>query len=344
MTWNAGQVVHITVHPDEGDVRLDRWLRRKFQHLSQPQIERLLRRGEIRVDGARAKSNARLRPGQSVRIPPLQDRPEEDRPRKSSNVGRVSAEDAEWIRSMVIHEDDRLIALNKPFGLAVQGGTGTHRHIDGFSSALVREGEEKPRLVHRLDRDTTGVLVLAKTASAAAELGKLFRSRALQKVYWAVTLGSPYPPEAQLRGWMIKAEGPGGDKEKMRSAVHGEKGAVHAVTDYAVLSNAGQLAAWVALSPQTGRTHQLRFHMAEIGCAILGDNKYTCVRPEPGGVPDGLHLHARALKLPGRNGRPLELVAELPQHFELTFEVLGFDADIADDPFRPFERGGRARK
>lgn len=334
MSWNVGQVVTLNVDSEEDDTRLDRWLKRKFHGITQGQIEKACRTGEIRVDGARAKANTRVKAGQSIRIPPLsmpkrrEDAGAEDKPQ-----ARVKSSDADMMRSLVIYEDNEIIALNKPSGLAVQGGTGTTRHIDALSRALVDDTAEKPRLVHRLDRDTSGVLVLAKTISAANFLGKLFRSRELDKTYWAVTLGVPHPQSGEIRGWMIKSAGPGEDKEKMRQALQNEKGAVHAVTLYAVVQNAARAAAWVALKPETGRTHQLRFHMAEIGCAILGDRKYTCDREAPHGLAEGLHLHARALRLPQKNGKIVEIVADLPQHMRQTFDVLGFDQDAADNFF-----------
>ncbi len=334
MSWNVGQVVTLEVIPDEDDTRLDRWLKRKFHGLTQGQIEKACRTGEIRVDGGRAKASTRVKSGQTVRIPPItppkgrESDDEDDRPR-----ARVKSSDADMMRSLVIYEDDQIIALNKPTGLAVQGGTGTTRHIDALSRALVDDTAEKPRLVHRLDRDTTGVLVLAKTAGVANQLGKLFRSRELDKIYWAVTLGVPHPQTGEIRGFMIKSAGPGGEKEKMRTADQKEKGAVHAVTHYSVISNAGQKAAWVALKPETGRTHQLRFHMAEIGTAILGDGKYVCGREVPSGLASGLHLHARALRLPNRGGKPIEIVAEIPPHMKQTFDALGFDEDSAENFF-----------
>lgn len=334
MSWNVGQVVTLSVDADEDDTRLDRWLKRKFHGLTQGQIEKACRTGEIRVDGARAKANTRVKAGQTVRIPPMTEaknkkatEDEDDKPR-----ARVKSSDADMMRSLVIFEDDRIIALNKPTGLATQGGTGTTRHIDGLSRALVDDTAEKPRLVHRLDRDTTGVLVLAKTVGAANQLSKLFRSRELDKIYWAVTLGVPHPATGDIRGWMIKGTGPGSEKEKMRTAEQSEKGALHALTLYSVVQNAGRKAAWVALKPETGRTHQLRFHMAEIGTAIVGDNKYTCDRELPQGLASGLHLHARALRLPGPRG-PIEIVADLPPHMKQTFDVLGFDEDSAENFF-----------
>ena len=334
MSWNVGQVVNLTVDADEDDTRLDRWLKRKFHGLTLGQVEKACRTGEIRVDGARAKANTRVKAGQTVRVPPMtaakgrEGEEEDDKPRT-----RVKSSDADMMRSLVIYEDDEIIALNKPTGLAVQGGTGTTRHIDALSRALVSDQAEKPRLVHRLDRDTTGVLILAKTVGAANKLSQLFKSRELDKIYWAVTLGVPHPVSGDIRGYMIKSAGPGSDKEKMRTAEQSEKGAVHALTLYSVVQNAGRKAAWVALRPETGRTHQLRFHMAEIGTAILGDGKYTCDREVPAGLASGLHLHARALRLPNKGGPPIEIVAELPAHMKQTFEVLGFDEDSAENFF-----------
>jgi 23S rRNA pseudouridine955/2504/2580 synthase len=333
MSWNVGQVVNLVVTDDEDDTRVDRWLKRKFHGLTQGQIEKALRKGEIRIDGARAKSNTRVKAGQKVRVPPMSPAHEPD-PDDQKPRTKVKCSDADMMRSLVIYEDDRIIALNKPAGLAVQGGTGTSRHIDALSRALVDDTEEKPRLVHRLDRDTTGVLVLARTAGTANQLGKLFRSRDLDKIYWAVTLGVPHPQDGDIRGWMTKSSGPGGEKEKMRAAPQNEKGALYALTLYSVVQKAGQKAAWVALKPETGRTHQLRFHMAEMGTAIVGDRKYTCDREVPQGLADGLHLHARALRLPSpRGGKPIEIIAPLPEHMKQTFDVLGFDEDSAENFF-----------
>lgn len=345
MSWNVGQVVNLLVADDEDDTRLDRWLKRKFHGLTQGQIEKALRKGEIRVDGGRAKSNTRLKAGQKVRVPPMAAPESEDDDRPRASGSKVKSSDADMMRSLVIHDDERIVVLNKPAGLAVQGGTGTSRHIDALSRALVRDTEEKPRLVHRLDRDTSGVLVLAKSVSAANELGKLFRSRELEKVYWAVTLGVPHPQHGELRGWMIKSTGPGDDKEKMRPALQNEKGSVHAITQYSVISPAGRKAAWMALKPETGRTHQLRFHMAEMGTQIIGDKKYTSPGELPQGLASGLHLHARALRLPGPGGRgaPLELVAELPPHMKQTFDVLGFDESLGADPFFYLRKPPRPR-
>lgn len=342
MSWNSGQVLQIPVSEAEDDTRLDRWLKRRFTGLTQGQVEKLLRQGQVRVDGARAKSNTRVQAGQVVRVPPMPTG-ESRKPKAEDRVEHVSARDAEFIRSLVMYEDDDCIILNKPSGLAVQGGTNTTRHVDAMSPALVGPGEDRPKLVHRLDRDTSGVLVLAKNAPAAASLSKHFRSRSLEKIYWAVVLGMPNPSEGELRGWMVKSTGPGSDKEKMRGAAHGERGAVFAITDYKVVSNAGQRVSWIALKPLTGRKHQLRYQMAEMGYAILGDRKYTCDRPDPEGAPKGLHLHARALRLPRKHGKPIEVIAPMSEHMDKTFEMFGFMAQEAGNPFDTVQPMGRRR-
>lgn len=311
-----------TVAPDEADVRLDRWLRRRFPELTQGRIEKLLRTGQIRVDGARAKSNTRLEAGQQVRIPPLGEAPESP---AATHRPQVSDRDADFVRSLMLYEDNDLIALNKPAGLAVQGGSGQSRHLDGMLPALARRGEPAPRLVHRLDRDTSGVIVVAKNARSAAELAKQFKSRETKKTYWAIVLGAPRPASGEISGFLRKGAGGALGREQMELARHGDEDAKHARTLYAVVDTAGQRASWVALRPVTGRTHQLRVHMAEIGHAIAGDRKYTCDRETPGGLEGGLQLHARELALPRPGKRPLVLTAPPPPHMKAAFAALGFD-------------------
>ncbi len=328
-------VVTVKVSAQEAGARLDRWIKRRLS-LTQGEVEKLLRTGQIRVNGARAQAGTRLETGQQVRLPPVRADQWRDETANSDKTA-ISVRDREFLQNMVIYKDDEMIVLNKPAGLAVQGGTGQKgRHIDGWLDALA-EGGHRPKLVHRLDRETSGLLVLARHPAAAARLAELFRSREMDKVYWAVTVCVPNPPAGQLRGWMVKGAGPGDDREKMRSARQGEEGARHAITDYAVISQAAQRAAWVALKPQTGRMHQLRFHMSEIGTSILGDDKYPTRREVPGGVAGGLHLHARGLVVPRRNGKPVRLVAPLPAHMAETFATLGFlEAEAGRDPMEPF--------
>lgn len=326
-------VESVVVSEDDGAPRIDRWLRRRYPHLTQGQVEKLLRTGQVRVDGARVKASDRLAAGQIVRVPPLPDAA----PR---TPGGVSGKDLDFVRSLVIHKDNDVIVLNKPAGLAVQGGTNTTRHLDGMLDGLKFDAEKKPKLVHRLDRDTSGCLVLARHPRAAAWLGEAFRDRDTDKIYWAIVVGSPRPKIGELRSWMRKAPGVhDADREMMQRALQSDDGAVHAVTQYAVLSEAAQRAAWVALRPVTGRTHQLRFHMAEMGHAIAGDPKYKCDRPTPGGLERQLLLHARALRLPHPSGGVLNVTAPLAPHMRAAFDLLGFDEREARDPFAPFGGG-----
>ncbi len=321
----------VEVSADDGEARIDRWLRRRYPQLTQGQVEKLLRTGQVRVDGARVKASDRVTPGQSVRIPPLPDAP------PSRPAGALSKKDEDYVRSLVIHRDDDVIVLNKPHGLAVQGGTGTMRHLDALLDGLKFDAEKKPKLVHRLDRDTSGCLVLARHPRATAFLGEAFRDRDTDKIYWAIVVGSPRPRVGELRSWMRKAPGPrDADREMMQRALQSDEGAVHAVTQYAVLGEAGQRAAWVALRPVTGRTHQLRFHMAEMGHGIAGDPKYKSHRPTPNDLNSALMLHARALRLPHPSGGELNVSAPLPGHMRAAFNLMGFDERDARDPFEPF--------
>ncbi len=305
---------------EEAGARLDRWVKRRLP-VTQGQVEKMLRTGQIRIDGARAKSNTRLEAGQSVRLPPVQKpMPKSD---WGKTIGRAGAQDEKFLRDLILYEDDDMFALNKPAGLAVQGGTGTSRHLDGMLGALATN-DYRPRLVHRLDRDTSGVLIVARHPNAAARLAELFKHRDMQKVYWAVTVGVPNPPAGQLRSWMIKGTAPGEERERMQAARHGESGARHAVTNYVTVSTAGQKAAWVAMKPETGRMHQLRFHMQELGTSILGDTKYMTRREVPQGVGKGLHLHARGLVIPRRGRKPLMITAPLSGHIAASFEAFGF--------------------
>jgi 23S rRNA pseudouridine955/2504/2580 synthase len=321
----------VAVEHDDGVTRIDRWFRRRYPHLTQSQIEKLIRTGQVRVNGARVKASDRVEPGQMVRVPPLPDAASRPPP-------GMSAGDVEFIRSLVMHKDQDVIVLNKPAGLAVQGGQKTLRHIDGMLDGLRFDSDKRPKLVHRLDRDTSGCLVLARHARAAAFLGEAFRDRNTDKIYWAIVVGAPRPRVGELRGWMRKAPGVhDADREMMQSCVQSDEGAVHAITQYVVLEDAGQQAAWVALRPVTGRTHQLRFHMAEMGHAIAGDRKYRCDRPTPNGLETDLLLHARALRLPHPSGGELKMIAPLSPQMRAAFELLGFEEREARDPFAPFE-------
>ena len=339
-------VQQIEVASDEGDQRLDRWFRRHFPHVPQGRIEKMCRKGEIRLDGGRVKPATRVEAGQTVRVPPL---PDEAAP--APDATRVSDVDAEMIRSAVIWRDDHILALNKPPGLPSQGGSKQTRHVDGLAEALKFGFDEKPRLVHRLDKDTSGVLLMARTRTVAAALTKEFRARDTRKTYWAALAGTPEPRMGTIRFGLVKAPGHGaaGEGEKMLAIHPGEvnatEGAKHATTDYAVLASLGTRASWAALVPVTGRTHQLRAHMAEIGHPIVGDGKYGGSGQENKGdgwgsqlggeISRKLHLHARSLSFTHPvTGRRITLIADLPPHMVRTWEMLDWHAsDVPADPF-----------
>jgi 23S rRNA pseudouridine955/2504/2580 synthase len=310
----------LEVTADEADMRVDRWFKKRFPHVPHGMVEKLLRKGQIRVDGGRIKGNQRLDEGQAIRVPPLPD------PGEVKESAPLSRADAEFARSLVIYEDKELIALNKPHGLAVQGGSKQSRHLDRLLEAFGK-GDQKPRLVHRLDKDTSGLIVVAKTGQSAKRLSRLFQTRDVKKTYWAIALGLVVPKAGEIKGFMKKAAGPDGDKERMVAASHGDDGAQHAITRYAVADNAGKRACWVVLRPETGRTHQLRVHLAAVGNSILGDGKYTCDVPIPEGLSGKLHLHARKLEIPRAGKPPLVLEAELSPHMAESFTALGFNPD-----------------
>ena len=279
------------------------------------------------VDGKRTQPKARLEAGQKLRIPPLKleaPAPRDDAPQ--------AQKDRAFIRSITLYEDADVLVLNKPMGLAVQGGSGTMRHLDGMLGALrgPRADDQRPRLVHRLDKDTAGCLLVAKTRFAAAALAKTFRSRSARKFYWALVVGVPKPKQGRISTYLAKQEVE--EDSFMRIARHGEKDAVHAVTYYAVVETAAQQLAWVSLKPVTGRTHQLRAHMAHIGHPIVGDPKYFNKEnwQLPGGMQDKLHLLARRIAVPHPRGGRIDVSAPLPPHMLQSWNLLGFDAKRYD--------------
>ncbi|MBV9523356.1 MAG: RluA family pseudouridine synthase [Alphaproteobacteria bacterium] len=315
----------IPVAAEDGDIRLDRWFKRHFPALGHGRLEKLLRTGQVRIDGKRARAGDRVAAGQSVRVPPLgtaSGAPDEAAPRP------MRERDAAAIRAAVLHRDDDVIAIDKPAGLAVQGGTGTTRHLDAMLDALRFEAAERPRLVHRLDKDTSGVLLLARSASAAAKLAAAFRDKAARKTYWALVVGVPRPDRGRIDLPLAKQPGTAG--EKMTPGADGSA----AVTYYAVVEEAGTKAAFLALMPITGRTHQLRAHCAAIGTPILGDGKYGGAGAHLAGVPGAraLHLHARSIALPHPQGGTLRVEAPLPPHMRSTWRFFGFPQSDGD-PF-----------
>ncbi|MGI4943634.1 MAG: RluA family pseudouridine synthase [Janthinobacterium lividum] len=322
------------VTDDEAELRLDRWFRRHFPVVTQGAIQKLCRTGQIRVDGKRADTSTRLEPGQAVRVPPLPDAPAP----KPAETHQFSPAIARELEAMVLHRDDWVLVLNKPHGLAVQGGPGITRHLDGLLDGLRMGSEHRPRLVHRLDRDTSGCLVLARTPGTAAKLAAAFRGRDVSKTYWAIVAGRPVPVEGRIDLPLLRYTGPRG--ERSIPASRDDKEAARAVTDFTTLDHAGQKLAWMELSPVTGRTHQLRVHCVALGAPIVGDTKYH--EPDQNGagtalvegLSDKLHLHARALDIPHPAGGRLVVEAELPPHMRDTFKTLGFEVRPAKAPRR----------
>ena len=341
----------ITIADGDGDQRLDRWLRRMFPHVSQGRIEKMCRKGELRVDGGRVKASTRLEVGQVVRVPPLPDAAH----KPAAAPRRISDADAKMIQSCVIYRDDHVIALNKPPGLPVQGGSGQSRHVDGLSEALRFGYDENPRLVHRLDKDTSGVLVMARTREAAKELTAAFRHHNTRKIYWALVAGVPTPYLGEIKTGLVKApgHGRGGEGEKM-IAIHPRDiddtpGAKRAHTLYATLYRVAGRASWVAMEPITGRTHQLRAHMAGMGHPIIGDGKYGGSGQENLGdgwgaqlggiISKKLHLHARRLSFEHPSTKKVTTItAELPEHMKESWDTFGWTEDLAaDDPFEELQ-------
>ena len=338
----------LTVTEDDGEQRLDRWMKRRFPQISQGHIEKMCRTGQIRIDSGRAKASDRVAPGQAIRIPPL---PDAEAPSRGVTDG-ISAEDAKMIQSAVLWKDEHIIILNKPPGLASQGGSGMgDRHVDGLAEALKFGYKDRPKLVHRLDKDTSGILMLARTDRVARGLSETLRHRAARKIYWAVVAGVPNPRKGSIKFLLEKApgRGRGGEGEKMQ-CIHPAKAKDHpdakrAQTDFFTLWFLGDRLSWMALEPVTGRTHQLRAHMAEIGHPILGDGKYG--GSESHNLGDGwgagiggdisrkMHLHARSMTIEHPiTKKVMTFVAPLPSHMANTWKALDWnEKDVPADPF-----------
>lgn len=353
MSEQKSGVQTVVIAEDDDGMRIDRWFKRHFPTLALSHLAKICRKGEVRLDGKRVDTSARVTTGARLRIPPLAlaapEKPKEKKP--------VSEADRKAVRAMILYEDKDLMVLNKPFGLAVQGGSGMKTHIDGMLEAFADEKGNRPVLVHRLDRDTAGVLLVAKNRKMAADLGEAFRSRKTRKIYWALVEGVPKPSQGRISLYLAKGEGMGDargpqaarargtderrDLEKMRVAKHGDEDAQHSVTYYSIVDKVAPRLAWLSMKPITGRTHQLRAHCEAIGHPIIGDPKYGVTRDNdprrtdplravPDGVERKLHLLARRLVLPHPKGGVIDVTAPLPAHMQASFDLFGFDAKSRD--------------
>jgi 23S rRNA pseudouridine955/2504/2580 synthase len=348
-TEPGGGIGSVLVGADEEGIRVDRWFKRHFPALGHGLLEKLLRTGQVRLDGKRVKAGDRLSTGQILRLPPqvqtIHSPVDKQSPDSQTARPQLSEQERIFAEGLVIHQDSAVLVLNKPAGLATQGGSGITRHIDGLLDYLTFGKKQRPRLVHRLDRDTSGVLVVARTVPAAAALSEALRQRDAQKLYWALTRGVPKPHRGTIKAALAKesGHGPHGQDERMATVERDSEGAKYAITDYAVLDQAAQDYAWVAAKPYTGRTHQIRVHLASLETPIVGDFKYggTAARPF-GEIADKLHLHARSIDIAHPDGGRLQVTAPLSPHMAKTWTLLGFDSDRTDNPFAEGRKGKRA--
>jgi 23S rRNA pseudouridine955/2504/2580 synthase len=327
-----------TVADDENGIRVDRWFRRHYPAVGHGLLEKLLRTGQVRLDGKRAKASDRLSTGQVVRLPPqIRDihSGEPDRsPKSHTGNSQPSEQERKFAEGLVIYRDSSVLVINKPSGLATQGGSGIKRHVDGLLDHLSFEKRQKPRLVHRLDRDTSGVLIVARTAPAAAVLAKSLADRDARKIYWALVQGVPAKETGTIKAALLKegGHGPHGRDERMVAREPGDAEAKYALTDYVVMDRAGDEYAWIAAKPLTGRTHQIRVHLGLLGTPIVGDGKYGGAHGQTG-IADRLHLHARSIDIAHPDGGRLQISAPLPDHMRNSWSLLGFDPERRDDPF-----------
>tara|TARA_A100001037_G_scaffold117654_1_gene107143 strand:+ start:4627 stop:5646 length:1020 start_codon:yes stop_codon:yes gene_type:complete len=325
------KVSNLLVTDAEENIRVDRWFKRHFPTLSHSFIAKLTRTGQVRVDGARVKSSTRLQKGQLVRVPPLKLIVNS---KKQRDISDLSKDQISFIRSLVIYMDDDIIVVNKPPGLAVQGGSKTLFHLDGLLNGLKFGGLERPKLVHRLDRDTSGIMLLARNSFSAAHLISSFRNREITKVYWALVVGVPEPRLGEINAPISKKKKFGIEKMGLDKR-NGSK----AISDFSTIETAGRYVSWLALRPHTGRTHQLRVHCSLIGTPILGDFKYGGKQAFIDGVPRtrNLHLHARSLEFKHPSGVKKSFVAPLSEEMDQTWQFFGFNAAKTFDAFSEWE-------
>jgi 23S rRNA pseudouridine955/2504/2580 synthase len=315
----TSDVRQFSVGPDDDGIRLDRWFKRHLPDTSYTTVAKWARTGQLRVDGARAKPGDHVVTGQAIRVPPAEP-VRVDAPQKRERPP-LSDDEITFAQEMVIHRDAQAIVLNKPPGLATQGGTKTIEHVDGLLDALQDDLDGRPKLVHRLDKDTSGALLIARTTRAAAYFAKSFSSRTARKTYWALVVGVPSIEDGMIELPIAKQPGTGGEKMHVD-----EKEGSPARTRYRVIEMAGTTTAWLELIPHTGRTHQLRVHLAAIGHPIVGDGKYGGQAAFlTGNISRKMHLHSRRIRIDHPDGGEIDVQAELPTHFAESLKQLGFD-------------------
>lgn len=293
----------IKIQPEDSGQRLDRWLKRHFKgSIPYTLLQKLIRTGQIRLNGKRIKTDTILEEGQELRLPPLAP---SEKPIKTPP--KIRASDLEAFQESILYEDNDVLVLNKPIGWAVQGGTNLKFHLDQILQNHPTYG--RLFLTHRLDRETSGVLILAKSREAAAFITQAFKEKIIEKTYWALIVGEPPLDEGEIHEPL--------EKKTPRGTM-----TVDAETHYRVLG-AKRGITWVELMPLTGRTHQLRQHMAMIGCPILGDGLYGGREAHPFGKRSAFHLHARQISFTGPTAKQIQVQAPLPEELLKTFRELG---------------------
>jgi len=327
-------VRQFTISADDDDIRVDRWFKRHMQDVPFNVVSRWARTGQLRLDGKRVAPGDRVTAGQVLRVPPA----EIERPGRAPKTRKeLSQDQIDFAQELVIHKDRAAIVVNKPPGLATQGGSKTTTHLDGLLDALAFENTGRPKLVHRLDKDTSGAILLARSPGAASFFSKRFSGRTARKVYWAIVMGVPEIADGMIDLPLSKQPGSGGEKMHVD-----EENGQPAKSRYRIIERAGNRACWVELQPHTGRTHQLRVHMAAIGHPILGDGKYGGKDAFlTGAISRKMHLHARRLRIEHPDGQKLDVKADLPEHFSETVENLGLDLELGDLPLNEKPAGGK---
>ncbi len=303
----------VTITEQDNDIRLDRFFKRHFPDVPFGMVAKAVRRKAIRLNGARCDVSTRLCTGDVISFPSFN---VDENP---TEVKKDFSKQAREFEKYIIYKDSYILVINKPAGLAVQGGTGINVSVDDLATHWNFEYEDKPKLVHRIDKETSGILILARKVDVAAELSELFKRRQIDKFYTAITKGVIDPRTGTLVSYLAKKQ-VDDDYEKVVSTTDGKK----AITNYEVIDYAASSYALLSLNILTGRTHQIRQQLAEKNCPILGDSKYGNRESTPNFIKPKLYLHATLLKFELR-GKLYELKADFPDYFKDALLNLGLD-------------------